>query len=128
MENIAIQSLTTKRQVLGQVMVCSGCCCGRTDKGKPSIPIEWLKMNWKKEGLLKSIQLTIAGCLGPCDLTNVVYVISPTNQVWLGGITEDSQYEALFEWARSSAKAGVLLDLPEVFNSHVFERFKSIMP
>jgi len=24
----------TKRQTLAQVIVCLGCCCGRTDKGK----------------------------------------------------------------------------------------------
>ncbi|WCK53291.1 (2Fe-2S) ferredoxin domain-containing protein [Aneurinibacillus sp. Ricciae_BoGa-3] len=124
MGNISIQSLTTKRQVLGQIMICSGCCCGRTDKGKPSVPVEWLKKNWKQEGLLKSIQLTITGCLGPCDLTNVVCISSAKKQIWLGELTEDIQYEALFEWAKSSAEAGVLLDLPELLHSHVFVRFK----
>ena len=71
LQNITLQSLSTKRQVLGQILVCSsGCCCGQTNKEVPAIPVDWLKKSWKEAGLLRSIQLTITGCLGPCDLTN----------------------------------------------------------
>jgi len=119
-------TLSTKRQVMGQILVCaSGCCCGRIDKGKPEIPLEWLKKSWKEARLLKSIQLTITGCLGPCDLTNVVSILTPEKQIWLGRITEHLQYEALLEWAKASAEAGYLLDLPEELQNHVFERYKS---
>jgi cobaltochelatase CobN len=111
---------------MGQVLVCSGCCCGRTDKGKPSIPVEWLKNNWKQAGLLKTIQLTFSGCLGPCDLTNVVSILTPQKQIWMGGITDHYQYEALLEWAKSSIEVGYLLDLPEILADHLFERFKTL--
>ena len=33
----------TKRQVIGQIIVCQGCCCGATHKDRPAIPAEWLK-------------------------------------------------------------------------------------
>jgi len=125
LQNIVLQSLTTKRQVLGQILVCSGCCCGQTDKGAPAIPLEWLKKSWKEARLLRSIQLTITGCLGPCELTNVISILTPQKQIWLGKITEHSQYEALFEWGKASAEAGYLLDLPELFHNHIFERFKN---
>ncbi|SPF38029.1 hypothetical protein SBA4_2120011 [Candidatus Sulfopaludibacter sp. SbA4] len=55
--------VTTKRLVIGQVSVCIGCCCGQTDRGKPAVPVEWLKTEWRQRGLLKNIQLTISGCL-----------------------------------------------------------------
>jgi hypothetical protein len=120
------QSISTKRQVLGQILVCaSGCCCGRTDKGLPAIPLDWLKKSWKEAGLLRSIQLTITGCLGPCELTNVISILTPQKQIWLGKITEHFQYESLLEWGKASAESGYLLDLPELFLSHVFERFKN---
>ncbi|HTG68754.1 MAG TPA: hypothetical protein VL921_05805 [Candidatus Udaeobacter sp.] len=119
------QTINTKRQVLGQVIICSGCCCGRTDKGKPAIPEEWLKNNWKQGGLLRTIQLTISGCLGPCDLTNVISILTPQKQIWLGGITSQNQYEALLEWAQSSSDAGCLLDLPEILQAQQFERYKT---
>ena len=71
---IASKSGTTKRLVIGQVSVCIGCCCGQTERGKPEVPVEWLKAEWRRRGLLKNIQLTISGRLGPCDVPNVVLI------------------------------------------------------
>lgn len=65
----------TTRKTLGQVVVCVGCCCGRTDKGHPAVPVDWLKAEWKRRMLPKKIHLTISGCLGPCDATNVVMIL-----------------------------------------------------
>jgi cobaltochelatase CobN len=108
------------------VLICSsGCCCGQTNLGAPSIPVEWLQKNWKQERLRKSIHLTATGCLGPCDLTNVVCILTTQKQIWLGGINEYSQYEALLEWAKESAETGCLLDLPSLLQSNVFERFRA---
>lgn len=118
------QALATNRQTLGQVFICSGCCCGRVDKGKPDIPMDWLKKSWKQAGLLRTIQLTISGCLGPCDLTNVVCISTPHQQIWVGGLTEEVQYQALFEWAKTSSEAGQLLDLPLALQNHIFDRYK----
>jgi hypothetical protein len=56
----------------------------------------------------------------------VISILTHQQQIWLGKITEHFQYEALFEWAKASAEAGYLLDLPELFRSHVFDRFKKI--
>jgi hypothetical protein len=33
-------TLATKRLVIGQVIVCSGCCCGAVSRGKPEVPID----------------------------------------------------------------------------------------
>lgn len=105
--------LPTKRLVLGNVAVCLGCCCGNTEKGKPAVPVEWLKKEWRAKGLLKQIQLTISGCLGPCDVPNVVAISDERGTQWLGGITEFNQYHSLLEWAVASVNKGELLLLPE---------------
>jgi cobaltochelatase CobN len=47
--------LETKRRVIGQMIVCQGCCCGATHKDRPAVPVEWLKDEWRKRGLLKRI-------------------------------------------------------------------------
>ena len=65
-----------KRLMLAQITVCQGCCCGKTEKGHPEVPVEWLKKEWKLRGLLKRVHLTITGCLGPCDVPNVVAITS----------------------------------------------------
>ena len=114
---------TGRGRVLGQIVFCEGCCCGRTDKGFKPFPRDWLKQQWKQEKLNKAVQLTISGCLGPCDLANVFCVISPRGMQWFGGLQEQWQYELLLDWANASRAAGVLLELPAELNQHRFERF-----
>jgi hypothetical protein len=64
--------LTTNRdKALGGIVFCQGCCCGRTDRGRPELPVERLKAAWKADKLNQAVQLTISGCLGPCDVPNV---------------------------------------------------------
>jgi cobaltochelatase CobN len=123
MLNTAIPPLQTKRQVIGHVVICSGCCCGKVERGKPEVPIEWIKKEWKARGLLKNIQLSISGCLGPCDLPNVISVTSPAMSVWLGNINRFEQYSALVNWASESKAAGSLLPLPREFETLRFDPF-----
>lgn len=115
--------LKTKRLVLGHVAVCQGCCCGNTANGRPAVPVEWLKKEWRDRGLLKRIQLSISGCLGPCDIPNVMTIANQNGTQWLGGITEFTQYRALVEWAISSKDAGELLPLPDQFRQHALRPF-----
>jgi hypothetical protein len=112
--------LTTKRLVLGHVSVCQGCCCGNTANGKPAVPVEWLKKEWRARGLLKRIQLTIGGCLGPCDHPNVVTISNESGTQWLGGITEFSQYRALPGWAIASTSVQLRVTLSKTFRVFAF--------
>ena len=114
---------TTRDRVLGQIVFCEGCCCGQTDKGFPPLPRDWLKQRWKEGKLNRSVQLTISGCLGPCDLANVFCVISPGGMQWFGGLREQWQYDLLLDWAIASRDAGILMELPAELNRHRFERF-----
>jgi hypothetical protein len=116
--------LETKRRVMGQVIVCKGCCCGATQKDRPAVPVEWLKAEWRKRGLLKRVQLSVSGCVGPCDLPNVVVVNSESGTQWLGNITEFNQYRSLVDWAARSMEAGLLLDLPREFNEHIVQPWR----
>lgn len=119
------ESLTTKRTgVLGQIFFCEGCCCGRPDKGFPPLPKAMIKEHWKSLKLNKTIQLTISGCLGPCDLANVFYFLSSEgNGQWFGGLSEHWQYETLIQWARECQTAGLLLPIPSTLDAFRFERF-----
>ena len=82
------------------------------------MPVEWLKREWKYRGLLKRVHLTISGCLGPCDVANVVLVTSPEGTQWLAEITQRRQYELLADWAEQSKIADRLLPLPREFDAH----------
>jgi hypothetical protein len=57
------------------------------------VPVEWLKKEWRARGLLKRVQLSISGCLGPCDVPNVVTISNEAGTLWLGQISEFQQYQ-----------------------------------
>jgi cobaltochelatase CobN len=116
--------LVTKRRVIGHVVMCRGCCCGDVNKGKPEIPVDWLKSEWRRRGLMKNIQLTISGCLGPCDLSNVISVSDSSGCTWLGNVRHSSQYSALLDWASECKAAEVLLPLPTEFDGLSFDPFR----
>jgi len=115
--------MTTLRTAMAQLIFCEGCCCGRTDRGKPELPVERLKGVWRTERLNASVQLTISECLGPCDLTNVTLVLTEKGSTWLGGLAGDASYDALIEWARLCHSAGEVQTLPARIEAHRFERF-----
>ena len=115
--------MITKRQVLGQVILCKGCCCGRTDRGLPEVPVERIKEVWRRERLNSTIQLTVSGCLGPCDVPNVVLILTPEGAEWLGRIEGDAAYDQLVEWARACQVRGALVPLPEALAANRLQRF-----
>jgi len=118
-------TLKTKRVVIGQITICRGCCCGNTERGLPEAPVEWLKDEWRRRGLLKRVQLTISGCVGPCDVPNVVVVTGPQGEVWLGNISEFEEYRSLLEWAVQCRDAGKMLALPAQFHGRKISPFRS---
>jgi hypothetical protein len=117
-------SRITKRIVIGHVTICQGCCCGNTANGRPPVPVDWLKSEWRARGLLKRVQLTISGCLRPCDLPNVVAISDENGTQWLGETTEFAQYQASVDWANRSGDAVELLPLPKEFSRHTLHPFR----
>lgn len=118
------EPVTTDRgAVLAQILICDGCCCGRVERGYPAVPRDWLKAQWKARKLNRHVQLTMSGCLGPCDVANVVAILSRDGCTWLGELTREDQYEALLAWAVAAAESGVLPPLPVDLARHRFSRF-----
>lgn len=106
-------AIIPKRLMLGQVSVCDGCCCGKTEKGHAPVPVEWLKQEWKLRGLLKRVHLSISGCLGPCEVPNVVMITHSEGTQWLACLNSQRHYGILADWAEQSKNADELLPLPK---------------
>src|SRR5436305_8585664 len=107
------ERLLTRRRALAQIIMCQGCCCGQTGRGFPAVPLDVLKPAWKTEQLNKVVQLTVSGCLGPCDLPNVCCINTPRGQAWYGQLTTSADYTVLLNWARRCRAQGQLLPLPD---------------
>jgi cobaltochelatase CobN len=116
--------LMTKIKSRAQVLLCKGCCSGRTDRGLPEVPVERIKAVWKAEKLNRVVQLTISGCLGPCELPNVAVVLDARGATWYGRLEGDAPYDALIAWARDCAAAGSPLPPPGALEGYRFQRFQ----
>ena len=108
------------------VVVCSGCCCGNLEKGYDEVPVDALIEAWEKNSLEDSVELTISGCLGPCSMRNVVLLETDQIQIWLGGLSSDSHYDAVVEWACDFSQRGNGCEMPEVLTSQIFTPKKSV--
>ncbi|MEM7309772.1 MAG: (2Fe-2S) ferredoxin domain-containing protein [Planctomycetota bacterium] len=106
-------------------MLCVGCCCGRVDRGKAEVPVEALKAAWNEHRLVRHAQLTVSGCLGPCDLHNVVLLMREGKQTWLGELRAAAHFEALVAWAPDVVEHGADAKLPEILAPHRFERWET---
>lgn len=113
----------TRRRSLLQVLVCRGCCCGRVERGKPEVPVDWLKAQWKAARLNPYVQLTISGCLGPCDRPNVVAVLTEADQQWIGELSCQAHYDALLGWAQACGSTRRIEPLPAALSERTFRRF-----
>ena len=83
----------------GHLIVCArGCCCGRDDKGKPAVPVDYYKAEYKRRGIRDRVQLTMSGCIGPCPLLNVALVLFDGKRVWFQSINHPSQIRAIYDY------------------------------
>ncbi len=115
--------LKTRVNAPAQLLLCRGCCCGKTERGLPEVPVDRIKAIWKAEKLNRRVQLTISGCLGPCDLPNVAVVVTASRTEWLGLLDSDRHYDLLIAWARSCMTEGRALPLPPELDANRFDRF-----
>ena len=104
-----------------RVVVCSGCCCGRVDRGHSEVPVDALNSAWEEHDLENSVGLTISGCLGPCKMHNVSLILVGGEKIWLGELSEEAHFEALVEWAMDVSQNGASAKLPEILNKQIFE-------
>jgi cobaltochelatase CobN len=74
--------------------------------------------------LLKRLQLTISGCLGPCDVPNVIAVASEARTEWYGNVASREMYRDILDWASACVSEGRLLKLPKSFAGHSIDPFR----
>jgi len=107
----------------GHLFVCNGCCCGRTDKGFPPLPLEEFKQQWKKRGFRRRFHLTISGCLGPCPLANVVLLQFRGRSMWFHSINHAQDVDVIYDYVERALQGETDLDVPAELASRHFQRY-----
>jgi cobaltochelatase CobN len=107
----------------GHLFICQGCCCGRTDKGFPAVPLDEFKRQWKERGIRRRVHLTISGCLGPCPLANVILIQFGGHTVWLHSINSPDDVTVVYAYIeRMLLEERYLPPVPELAGRH-FQRY-----
>lgn len=97
----------------GHLSYCYGaCCCGRTDRGYPAVPVDTYKEEWIKRKLRKVVHLTKGGCLGPCALANVASLEFDGQSVFFQSISQPSQIRMIFDYIEAMVCADHFLAPP----------------
>jgi cobaltochelatase CobN len=107
----------------GHLFVCNGCCCGRTDKGFPDLPLDAFKTQWKKRGIRRRFHLTVSGCLGPCPLANVILLQFRGESMWFHSINHPCDVDLVYDYVERMLLAESVLDPPDGLISRHFERY-----
>lgn len=87
------------------------------------MPFGFLQREWTRRKLVARLHLTSCACLGPCDVPNVVCVLSTGMAAWFGKLESQNDYAALLDWAAGLADAGRPPALPECLRGKQLERF-----
>ena len=111
----------------GHLFVCQGCCCGRTDKGFPALPLDEFKRQWKSRGIRRRFHLTISGCLGPCPLANVVLILFRGHSVWLHSINNPEDVDLIYGYVERMLIEESYLDPPAGLIERRFDRYLAEM-
>ena len=107
----------------GHLFVCQGCCCGRTDRGFPAIPLDEFKRQWKERGIRRRFHLTISGCLGPCPLANVVLIQFLGQSVWLHSINSPEDVTLIYDYVERMLIYESYQDPPAGLAGRHFQRY-----
>jgi cobaltochelatase CobN len=105
----------------GQLFVCAtGCCCGRASDGFPAVDTQRYHDEWERRRLRDVVHLTIAGCLGPCALANVILLLFDGQALWFHSINSDALTLALYDYIEAMVKADGALPPPPTLARHHF--------
>ena len=107
----------------GQLFVCHGCCCGRTEKGFPPLPLDEFKRQWKARGIRRRFHLTISGCLGPCPMANVVMIEFRGKSIWLHSVTSEQDVTDIYNYVEDMLKTKSYLEPPAALAGRHFQRY-----
>jgi len=107
----------------GHLFVCQGCCCGRTDKGFPALPLDEFKRQWKERGIRRRFHLTISGCLGPCPLANVVLILFRGYSLWLHSINHAADVDLIYDYVERMLLEERFLEPPSGLAERQFDRY-----
>jgi cobaltochelatase CobN len=99
---------------------CTGCCCGRTERGYAPVPVDTFKDEWLRRKVRNVVHLTKAGCLGPCALANVASLVFDGRAVWFHSVNTPWHVRLIFDYIETMIRADRFVTPPSELTEYVF--------
>ncbi|MGH9371592.1 MAG: cobaltochelatase subunit CobN, partial [Vicinamibacterales bacterium] len=99
---------------------CTGCCCGRTERGYEAVPTDTFKYEWLQRKLRNIVHLTKAGCLGPCALANVASLVFDGRAVWFHSVNTPWHVRLIYDYIDTMVRADRFVAPPAELTEYVF--------
>ncbi len=98
----------------------SGCCCGDVERGYAPVPVDTFKQEWLRRRLRRIVHLTKGGCLGPCELANVVSLVFDGQSVWFHSVNTPELVCQIFDYIDMMVLADRYEPAPPTLTPYVF--------
>lgn len=98
----------------------SGCCCGDVERGYAPVPVDTFKQEWLRRRLRRIVHLTKGGCLGPCELANVVSLVFDGRAVWFHSVNSPDVVRMIFDYVDAMVLADRFCPPPAALAAHTF--------
>lgn len=95
--------------VIAEVIICGGGSC--------DVPREWLQTAWREQGIWRSVGLIFSECMGYCEDSVNMRIITREKTYSLSRIQEQCAYDALIEWAKTVHTGKALAELPAALSA-----------
>jgi cobaltochelatase CobN len=105
---------------MGHLLVCTGCCCGHTERGHAAVPTELYHDEWERRRLRNAVHLTIGGCLGPCALANVAELIFAGRTIFFHSVDDEATVLAIYDYIEQMVAAEAYLPPPPALAARQF--------
>jgi magnesium chelatase subunit D len=99
---------------------CTGCCCGRTERGYAAAPVETYKNEWLGRKLRKAVHLTKAACLGPCALANVASLVFDGHSIWFHSVNTPWHVRLIYDYVETMLRVDRFVPPPPDLTEYVF--------
>ena len=110
----------------GQLFVCStGCCCGHVERGFAPVLADIYHDEWERRKLRNKVHLSQSGCVGPCELANVVTLIFDRHIYNFHSINTADHIRVIFDYleAMLAIEDSSLVPIPPQLHHHTFNYF-----
>src|SRR5260370_32976251 len=107
-----------------QLTYCyTGCCCGITERGYASVPVDVYTQEWLGRKIRNHVHLTKGGCLGPCALANVVSLVFDGRSIWFHSVSSPWQVRQIFDYIDAMLAADRFLQPSAELSEFVFNYY-----